>query len=80
MARKVIYQTLPNFIPNRGVLQVKVYRDNEWDELVCRLYINGKLYPNADYFSSMYQHDSEPVKAECIRDAIESAHHMAGFR
>lgn len=46
MARKLI--------DSMSVLErtVKVYRDSEWQEYVVRLYVDGKLQPNADYFTN----------------------------
>lgn len=32
--------------------QVKIYWDNENEEYVCKLYIAGKHYEPADYFTS----------------------------
>ena len=34
-----------------GERMVKVYRDLETREYIVRLYINGTLYPPADYFT-----------------------------
>ena len=77
MPRRCVYQTLPNFIPQAGLFQVKVYHDTTWDELVCRLYVNGKLLPSADYHSAYYaKADYAP---DDLADAIETAHHMARF-
>lgn len=71
MARKCIYQTIPTFGRT-----VKVYIDSQWDELVCRLYINGNLYAPADYHSPYYKHDSKAMQADNIADAIQSANAM----
>ena len=35
----------------RGARVVKVYRDSEWSEFRCRLYVAGVLRPEADYFT-----------------------------
>lgn len=79
MARKCVYITKPNFVPTRGMLQVKVYRDSEWEELVARLYINGTLVPAADYFIMDCRYDSAEMKAATLEDACNTANSMAGF-
>jgi len=47
---------------------VKVYRDTEWNEYVCRLFIDGVELVNASYHTS---DDKE--------DALDTANSMIGF-
>ncbi len=68
---KCIYMTIP-----RDNRQVRVFIDRQWDELVARLYINGKVRPQADYRTPFYDHSATLD----IADGIESANHMAGYR
>lgn len=55
MARKSI-QTVGDFSQHRCV---KVYYGSEWQEYVARLYLDGKLYPDADCFDD----DKESILA-----------------
>ena len=46
---------------------VKVYKDSEWNEYVCRLFANG-----AEMYSSAYHTDDK-------QDALDTADRMLGF-
>lgn len=46
---------------------VKVYRDSDWNEYICRLFANG-----AEMYSSAYHTDDK-------QDALDTANNMLGF-
>ena len=46
-----------------GSRTVKTYRDNEWDEYVCRLFLDGDLYAAADYFTNDSQDADDTAEA-----------------
>jgi hypothetical protein len=57
MARKCVYQSLPVILTPFNcrfpvVRQIKVYRDSETREFIARVYVDGKLWPDADYFDT----------------------------
>lgn len=70
MSRRVIHTV------QMHPVMVKVYRDSETSEFVVRLYINGQLVEEADYFSSFNPYDREDVK-NAKEDAIATALAMA---
>ncbi len=47
----------------RGARVVKVYRDSEWCEFRCRLYVAGVLQSDADYFTGDRDDALETAKA-----------------
>lgn len=47
MARRIV----DTLIGKEGRV-VRVYRDAEYDEYVARLFVNGVVYPPADYFTN----------------------------
>lgn len=63
--RRVIYAVAKPYEEGQQPRSVRVYRDAEYNEWVCRLYLDGKLYEPADSFHSDKQ------------DAIDTADIMA---
>lgn len=60
MSRRLVH-----VVGDKAVRCVKIYRDNETDEYVCRLYLNGQLMPEADYFESFNRYDKMDVIDKC---------------
>jgi hypothetical protein len=50
-----------------GDFLVKVYKDSEWNEYVCRLFINGEESVDSSYHTDDKQ------------DALDTANSMLGF-
>ena len=50
-----------------GEFLVKVYKDSEWNEYICRLFVNGK-----EMVDSAYHTDDK-------LDALDTANSMLGF-
>jgi len=70
MVRKIIYTE------SVEGCTIKVYRDSEYNEFICREFINGKLQPLNDYFTTDKEDAIGTAKA-MLHDYLDRAEFAA---
>jgi len=73
MAQRIISETAVRTNAQGRAVQVKVYRDAEWQEFIARLFIDGK----AQYAADAHDDDKASIQSTALAMLEHAVHEVA---